>query len=107
MDKTSKIALAIIVAGLLIGGAFYFTNKEEKMLTIPLDKTDNGMSVYKDSFMEGCMEESATYSTCNCYYNSLLNQLGEDGLLEVSLNYAQTEQFPAEVLTKAVKDCLK
>lgn len=107
MNKTQKIVIAIIVAGLLIGGGIWLGTKKEKMVTIPLDKTEISTNIMKDSYMEGCMgEDSTSYALCNCTYNSLINNYGKEKVIELSVDYLNTEEIPADILKKVMDDCL-
>lgn len=107
MNNTQKIVIAIIIAGLLIGGGIWLGTKKTKMVKIPLEnKTEITTDVFKDSYMEGCMGEDTNYALCNCSYNSLLNQMGKEKLVEFSVDYLNTNEMPAPVLKKIMTDCL-
>jgi hypothetical protein len=103
MEKETKLAIGIIIAGLLVGVGVWLSGTKEEMITIPLATTQD---TFKEDFMSGCTEEG-TYENCNCYYNSLVNRLGKEGLVNLSLNYMQTEQISADVFTKVYSDCIK
>lgn len=108
MNKTSKIVIAIIVAGLLIGGGIWLATRKEEVVKIPLeDKTEVANNVLKDSYMTGCMEgNEVTYTFCDCTYNSLINQMGKEKVIEMSVDYSETSEIPASVIEKVAKDCL-
>jgi len=96
------IALVVILV-FVIGAS---EKEEEKMITIPIETESLSTSKFENDFMEGCMgEDSTSYAMCSCAYNSIHNELGDDGIVELSVNYLKTEQIPEKVMTKVIKDC--
>jgi len=103
--KNSIVTVSATVLGFIIG---YFLvilitgGFKEETVFVPLDTDTN--TEMKDGFMIGCMEEG-TKEDCTCYYNSVLGQLGYDGLIDLSTDYLKTEQIPTKVIDKIKKDC--
>lgn len=60
---------------------------------------------FEGDFVLGCTEEGGTYTECRCMYDSLINQLGFDGVVNMSMNYLNTGQMPTKVLVQAMEDC--
>jgi hypothetical protein len=89
-------AIGFFLIGLVIG-----LFKEDKV-TVPLGTNYN--TEFKDNFMTGCMEEG-TKEVCTCYYNSMLGQLGYDGLIDLASDYLKTEQIPTKLIDGIKKDC--
>lgn len=90
-------AIGFFLIGLVIG-----LFKEDKV-TVPLET--NSKTEFRDGFMSGCLEEEGTVQDCNCYYNSILGQLGHDGIIDLATEYLKTEQIPKKVIDGIVKDC--
>ena len=74
----------------------------EEKVTVPLE-TNNKIE-FRDNFMSGCMEDG-TVENCSCYYDSMLGQLGYDGIIDLGVEYLKTEQIPKKVIDGIVKDC--
>lgn len=98
MEKTNIIAL--LSAVIIIGGLYLIINNEKKMVTIPVDTVTTN-TVFKDSFMEGCIEDG-TYTTCNCMYDKLELAYGKSGLVDMSIEYLQTNKLPKKALEAAM-----
>ncbi len=107
MKKNIIIAvLATVVAFFMLLLVVGLTTKEEVSNTeIQYDAVT--METFKDSFMIGCMEDGwIEYKTCECMYNSLLNQLGEEGLIDLSLEVLETGEIPKAISSKMLNECL-
>lgn len=103
-EKTIIGFVVVIVLCIIIGA--YSTKEEKKVVSVPVEKKTSLSSEFKENFIEGCMEDGTySYTLCSCSYNSLENQLGTEGVWDLSINYIKTEEFPEEVLTQVVKDC--
>ena len=105
MKKYEKIILTIVLS-VVLTVAVLNISKEEAMITVPIEEPTVSMVDYKESFIGGCIGEDASYSFCSCAYDSLLNQLGEEGVIDLSMNYLKTEQIPEKVMTNVLKSCL-
>lgn len=88
-------AIGFFLIGLVIG-----LFKEDKV-TVPLE---NNKTEFRDDFMSGCLEDG-TVEDCSCYYDSILGQLGHDGIIDLATEYLKTEQIPKKVIDGIVKDC--
>jgi hypothetical protein len=104
MDKTTKIVLAVIVAGALIGIGWGLSSKvseKEDRIVVPTT-TDTAMDNYKDGYIEGCVgTDISTYAYCECTYNKALSTMGKDKLIEESYNYLKTNTLSSEFLNVA------
>ena len=54
---------------------------------------------FRSGFVDGCMEEEATYKQCNCAYDTLEDTYGKKGMLELVTGYFQTGKIADEYVT--------
>jgi hypothetical protein len=93
-------AWALVIAAVILGWAFFpeKANKQDGL----------SKSMYSE-FMTGCVETSGMFSECDCAYNHIVKQIGEDKLLRLSTEYAITENLSdelAEILVNASVECV-
>lgn len=69
------------------------------------EKTNTYMNRFKSEFMSSCVSENATYAYCSCTYEDLLNKLGENGFIKMSVKYTDDEIIPDEIIDSA-KQCI-
>lgn len=106
--KENLIAILIVVIGILIVLVITKTSlfKKEKMITVPLDTDTVGIN-FRENFIVGCTQSGeATYKFCSCAYNRMEQEYGEDGMIDLSLNYLKTEQLP-EKIEELVLPCIE
>jgi len=56
-------------------------------------------SDFRSGFVDGCMGEEATYTQCNCAYDTLEDTYGKQGMLELVTGYFQTGEIADEYIT--------
>lgn len=95
MDKTSKIALALVIVGVLIGGAVMI--KGEKV-EVKKEQTVSYKEATKEVFMGECASTEGYYAYCNCAFEELYSDLGASGFSKLSMDYAETEVMPESAL---------
>ena len=61
---------------------------------------------FKEAYMQGCTEEGASITMCDCSYNQLLKDLGMDGLIDLSADIAKGEEIPEYLLNNMIEQCL-
>ena len=108
MKTIEKVALGLVlvIALCLIFGSIIANN--EKSVYVPIENKSEIAIDVKSNFIEGCVEDGdASYTLCVCAYNSLRSQLGDEGIIDLSLDYLKTEQIPEKVVEKMIKDCIK
>ena len=84
--------------------------KDEEVKTLiettkptPISKRD----VFKESFMEGCLEDGETgYQECSCFYDYLLSRYGLNGILDMEEEMEYSDEIPDEMF-EAVNYCLE
>ena len=82
--------VVIFVILLIIG----LTAKDE-MVSVPIE--DN-VNIFKEEFVGGCVGEGSTYQSCACAYDLLEKDMGQDGIINMSLEYVKTEKLPAKAV---------
>ena len=92
MNKTNQTLLIIAI---LAGLAFLFvtfTSKTEAP-KVEVEQKTAVQELYEDEmeigFVESCFE-SAPLSQCQCTYDSLMNELGFEGFVDMSTEYSET-----------------
>jgi len=64
----------------------------------------------KELFMDGCMEEApGEYAYCSCAYNYIIDNVGKDGFIELSIEMVSGEAMSdesTEFLADAVMYCI-
>lgn len=106
MTNEIKIVLAILVAGSIIGAGVYFS-KDSKEETVTIPQTTTLSSTFKDNFIEGCLEkDTSKYTLCSCMYDKLEENLGVQGVMDMSLEYLKTNQLPTNVFS-IIAPCVK
>lgn len=101
MNKGIKIIIGIVIAFLIL--YLIGSRNQPKYETNSPAYSNNE---FKQAFIEGCIEEDATYEYCNCAYEYLVDTHGEDRVIDISVEYAKTNVIPDE-LWGAVKHCMK
>lgn len=84
--------IAVIVLLVMGFGGYTYLEKREVVKVPEAPKS----TVLKDSFMEGCVEESGMYVECSCMYDELLSDLGTEGFIKMSVAYDETGEFPEQ-----------
>ena len=64
-----------------------------------IDSNEIINSDFRSGFVDGCMEEEATYKQCNCAYDTLEDTYGKKGMLELVTGYFQTGEIADEYIT--------
>ena len=111
MKKTLVIAGSILLGFiiLVIGLALISGNDTKKVETVKVPHAslyENTIEdEFKDGFIEGCAEEGATVAQCTCSYNLLIDELGFDGVMNMSIEYINTEELPLKLLSQIVEEC--
>lgn len=105
MKKNIIIAiLGTIVAVIGILMIIGMVAEKNETVRVPIENKD---SSFRDNFIVGCMDgDKSEESNCSCYYDSMFRQIGLDGIIELSVDYIETEELPSKVLTKAFSDCI-
>jgi len=103
MKKETIIAiLGTILGAFVIIMIIGLATPEEKMVSMPIE--GDTMASFKADFIAGCTEdETSSYYQCNCAYNELEKEYGKDGLLDMSIDYLKTEQFPERAISVILK----
>ena len=93
----NKTAITIIIGSLAIAGAIIFSNQpDEKMIHVPIENNVDLKEEFEQGFMEGCVgDDVSAISSCSCMYDGALEVYGFDKFVDISIEYAQTEQIPA------------
>lgn len=106
-ETLKGIIIAVVVTLLAVVFINSVVSKNEEMVKVPINDFTSGVdrNSFEDGFIEGCVEEGATYSECDCMWNSVITQLGFDGVVEMTLDYLRTEELPLAVMTNAYNDC--
>lgn len=107
-DKKSfwlAMVLVITFGGLMIIAAMSNKKDEPKMITIPQESSVVAPDTLKDTFMSGCVSDTATYAFCSCSYDSMFTRIGKEGIINMSLTYSQTNQISESILRNIVTDC--
>lgn len=103
-SKQNVLVGAVVIIGLCLVIGTYITDNEK--ISVPIENKDQMISDVKEGFMEGCTEDgSILYEDCLCTFYSLKNQLGEQGAVDLALDYYKTEQIPKKVMNKVIEDC--
>ena len=95
--KWILVLMVVFIIGVLIGTP----SKIEPEPPVP--------SELKEFFIEGCMDEGANYTYCNCTYSKIINDYGEEALIEMSLQIEGDglSQKNLRRVTNVVSSCLK
>ena len=105
-----KETLHAIIGGLvivLVGVGIYFLVNNGVKKETPKDYVSSTM---KDSFMTGCVSPEASYSFCNCAYDTLEKKLGVEGMISLSSYYDTNKVLPAgtvETISSCIQDELE
>jgi len=83
----------------LVGGIVLKTVAKEEA------RKEAKMIEFRNSFMEGCMGEEAPFEYCDCVYDFLLRAKGDEGFVDMALEYSETKEFPQD-MDKAIKACI-
>jgi len=57
-------------------------------------KDETSESEWKESFMEGCMEEDGSYAFCNCVSLELLDEYSIPELIEIGIDMITNDEIP-------------
>lgn len=57
---------------------------------------DTGSEMH-DGFVEGCMEEGTSYGLCSCMYDSIIDDYGKAGFLEIAYDFEETGELPESI----------
>lgn len=100
MKKEIIIAvLTTIIATLIILIVVGLTMEDGETVSVPIDKPiSTDMSVFKHEFIAGCNEDGSAYGNCACAYDVLVEDMGEQGVLDMSVEYLKTEKLPARAV---------
>ena len=101
MNKGIKIIIGIVIAFLIL--YLIGSRNQPKYETNSPAYSNNEL---KQSFIEGCIEEDATYEYCSCAYEYLIDAYGLSKVIEISIEFDETGVIPDE-LWGAVKHCMK
>lgn len=85
-----------------------FNMNEDNMVKMSFPEKEtksNFNNEFKDEFVKGCNSEGGSYTECACMYDSMIDQVGFDGMIDMSINYLETEELPMDVMTEAVETC--
>lgn len=100
-NKELKIVGIIVAVILLIGGGFFLSRATEKEEVYqPTVQKD----VFRESYMEGCISEDASYAYCDCSYEKLKAEYGMSGFVNLALEYDKTGNLPDKAL-ETVASC--
>lgn len=96
MKKETIIAVLLTIIGVfLLLVIIGLTSKEETQVMTPVEVS----STFKDSFVSGCAEGSdTTYTQCACMYDTIVKNIGTDGMADMSANYLKTGKIPNNIL---------
>ena len=114
MEETTKtnILLGVIVIALAIGGAIWLggdnkvENNEVEQSTL---QDSSKTSEFKTAFVGGCLGEGGGLEYCSCTYDSLIKNMGVEGLMYESIDYMEAEKLSDNLkaeLVKAIKECI-
>jgi len=103
MKNTTTIA--IIIAGILITGAIYFTNQKDNEVYIYSDDSQTEIRVeFKKGFMDGCYD-GTNKKECECFYSEIEKEYGFSGFVDMAITYSQDNEIP-ERANEAILNCL-
>jgi hypothetical protein len=51
----------------------------------------------REEFLSGCISENTTYAYCNCAYEAIYKDLGEEQFMKQSVDFALTDELPEEL----------
>jgi len=98
--ESNLIGFVILIVAIVLS-VLIFNNKEEPKIKVPIAEKEVSIveREFKAGFIEGCTEDNLiSYSVCNCAYNKMINHYGFNKLLELSLEYIETEELPAKTI---------
>lgn len=100
---TEKNIRLIIISVLILGIATLLTLPKEKV--VAPEELSPAESI-RVGFMEGCVDGDPTMSEyCSCSYDSIVADVGVNGLVEFGLTYDETGELPQGML-EALVDCI-
>jgi hypothetical protein len=103
--KTDKLVAILIILVAIIGLSMIITSKEE-VKEVPIAPVEDftHTEMYKD-FMVGCVDtDPSMFTQCDCMAKHIHNNLGTEGMLRMSVEYALTEEF-SDPMIDAVVSC--
>lgn len=65
-------------------------------------KQEKPNTIMRDNFINGCMQ-SSTQSECSCMYDKLLAYYGQDGLIQIGLDYQNSSTLPPHAYSIALE----
>jgi hypothetical protein len=86
----------------ILGGLMLSSN--ESVQEVTQDKPEQS-KVFKEEYMKGCITEGATYAYCDCTYDFMENKVGYKKLVELSIEFMETNKLP-DIMLEAVSVCL-
>jgi len=102
MKIIKNILIALGIAFLIILLIGLFTQADKKTTT----KNDTDMMTkFKQSYVENCTMSSGMEDYCKCTYDYMVDKYGEEGLIDISIDYYRTEELPEEIYD-AAKECI-
>ena len=69
----------------------------------PEEDTQDMSSIFENDFIAGCVDEGATYTQCSCAFDSLLDEYGSIGLLEMAIEYDEGKEMPNRAIAATLK----
>jgi len=98
--------LTTIIATFLILAIIGMSDDKTTTTKSKVDSNEIINSNFRSGFVDGCMEEEATYKQCNCAYDTLEDTYGKQGMLELVTGYFQTGEIADEYIT-TILPCLE
>jgi len=105
--NTNKLVAILIILVSIIGVSMLFnhlTEETKEVKPVEIKSTFSNTEIYKN-FMRGCIDDDPTmFTQCDCMINYLHKEIGSDGILRMSLEYIETEEF-SDPMIDAVVAC--
>ena len=107
MTNTKWFGIGILI---VILGWFIFVRDGGSIIPSP-EPTPVPTSVItpslKEAYLEGCLSEDVSYQYCECTYNYMAENYGEDAIMKLGIGYLKDESSAIEdlIVIQAVLYC--